>query len=339
MSTSIKILNIDDIFHEYQQTRLVNKRIRQDREEKLFSEYPELKQLDRDSTASYIEAAKARIAGVKIDTSANKEKAARKRELLKQAGYPEDYLDPIFNCRSCEDTGYLGDKRCHCFDEKLINALYLQSNLKNQFEVQNFSTFSTEYYSKEMYGEKRYSPYDNMVSILKKSKEFAKRLHEGSFDAEDSTVKGNLLLFGQTGLGKTFLTNCIAKELLDQKHTILYLSAQELFEDILAGYVLNHHDDLEPLFDLVYNCELLIIDDLGTEFTNEFVRSRLFELLNKRIINKKSTLISTNLNTREIDERYSQRIMSRIFESYTVFEFYGDNVRYAKRIAEQKKNI
>ena len=136
-------------------------------------------------------------------------------------------------------------------------------------------------------------------------------------------------------LGKTFLTNCIAKSLLDKGYTVLYLSAINLFDNILRDIIMknNHEQHQEMLYDYIYNCDFLIIDDLGTELTNSFVQSQLFEIINKRTIRNQSTLISTNLDLKMIRERYTERIMSRIVDSYLIFNLYGDNIRYMKRMS------
>ena len=118
---------------------------------------------------------------------------------------------------------------------------------------------------------------------------------------------------------------------MDRKHSVFYLSANELFEDILAGHIMKNDNDYTDLYNFIYNCELLIIDDLGTELTNNFVLSELFEIINKRSIIGKSTLISTNLSIKQLRDRYTERIMSRIVDNYTVFNMYGDNIRYQKR--------
>ena len=150
-----------------------------------------------------------------------------------------------------------------------------------------------------------------------------------TFDKEG----GNLLFYGETGLGKTFLSNCIAKALMDTQHTVLYQSAVQLFEDVCGDVIMRkgQNPTSKETYNYLYNCDLLIIDDLGTEFTNSFVSSELYSILNTRMRENKSTVISTNLNLQELTERYSDRISTRIFAEYKVFNFYGNNIRLAKR--------
>lgn len=325
-------LNIEDILHNYERTRLLNKRILQERKDKIYSLLPRIEEIDNTAATSYLQAAKLRVMGKDSDkaftesiSNENRRLSDEKRRLLVSAGYPDNYLEPIFDCPKCQDTGYFDNIKCSCFMDKIIDSLYLQSNLKNILSKENFDTFSMEYYSKDISDNSNFSPYENISNILERSKAFIRTFDEKTLD------RGNLLIYGETGLGKTFLTNCIAKELLDNGHSVLYLSAGELFESVLAGYLMNRKIELEDLYRYIYNSELLIIDDLGTELTNNFVLSQLFEVINKRETSGLSTLISTNLTMKQLRDRYSERIMSRIISNYTVFNIYGDNIRYQKR--------
>lgn len=327
-----KTLSIEEILHGYERTRLANKRLLQERRADIYAKIPQIEEIDAFMSASYLRAARLKVQGTEdakqqIDDirTANRKRSEEKRALLVAAGYPADYLEPVYTCKVCQDNGYVNGEKCACFLNQMIDSLYLQSNLKNVLEKENFQTFSLDYYSREPYNGKEFSPYENISNILNRSKQFIKR-----FETEKRN-RGNLLIYGETGLGKTFLTNCIAKELLDHGHSVLYLSANELFESILAEYLMNQKRELEDLYNYIYNSELLIIDDLGTELTNNFVLSQLFEIINKREIEGLSTLISTNLTMKQLRDRYSERIMSRIIAGYTVFNIYGDNIRYQKR--------
>lgn len=325
-------LSISSIMHEYEQTRLNNKRLSSERRNEIYSKIPAIEELDSTSTGAYISSALARIntgqdisKDYKSIREANRNRTAQKKKLLVEAGYPEDYLDPIYTCPMCKDTGYIDQERCSCFRDKIINNLYIQSNLTNILEKENFDTFNLDYYSKEMRQGYDHSPYDNIVNVLNSAKNFVENF------STCKSHRGNVLIYGEVGLGKTFLTNCIAKAVLDKGHQVLYLTANELFQNILSPYLMNQDSVLADLYKYVYNCELLIIDDLGTELINSFTLSSLFEVINQRNIQGKSTLISTNLGLKDLKTKYSERIMSRIIESYTVFNIYGDNIRYQKR--------
>ncbi len=325
-------LSISNIMHEYEQTRLENNRIANDRRQEIYSKYPDIEAIDTASTTSYISSVLDRINGKSNDSKdirtvsqANRSRTLEKKRLLVEAGYPADYLDPLYTCPICKDTGYVNQDRCKCFKDKIINKLYLQSNLSNILEKENFQTFRLDYYSKEKRADYDYSPYDNIVNILNSAKAFVDNF------GTDQKERGNILIYGEVGLGKTFLTNCIAKAILDKGHQVLYVSANELFQNIFSPYLMNQEKVLADLYKYVYNCELLIIDDLGTELANTFTISNLFELINQRNIQGHSTVISTNLGLKELKTKYSERIMSRLIEGYTVYNIYGDNIRYQKR--------
>lgn len=333
---NFELLKKEAILHEYERTRLQNKRILQDRQEEIYAKIPEIARLQSESRLSYIALAKERILGAKPDnhdgsvSDRNRENTARIQELLLYHGYPATYLDPIYDCAICKDQAYVDGKMCRCFEKKIVDALYRQSNMTQVLDRENFDTFDLEYYSRTIPANKNWtaSPYDNARNTLQIIKGFVTRF---STQARD---RGNLLLYGEPGLGKTFLTNCIAKSLLDSGHTVLYLSANDIFEQVFGQYLMNKKLELEELYKYIYNSELLIIDDLGTETTNTFVCSKLFEVINQRGLTGKSTVISTNLSMKDLQERYSERIMSRIVESYTVLQLYGDNIRYQKRKKE-----
>lgn len=332
---NFELLKKESILHDYERARLKNKRILQDRQAEIYEKIPEIKTLQQESKLSYIELAKARILGQKSDTSKgtsdrNRENSSRIQDLLMYHGYPATYLDPIYDCPICKDQAYVNGTMCHCFERKIVDALYRQSNMTQVLDRENFETFNLDYYGRDIPVNKHWtaSPYENAKNTLQIVKGFVNR-----FSTQESN-RGNLLLYGEPGLGKTFLTNCIAKSLLDHGHTVLYLSANDIFEQVFGQYLMNKKLELEELYKYIYNSELLIIDDLGTETTNTFVCSKLFEVINQRGLTGKSTVISTNLSMKDLQERYSERIMSRIVESYTVLQLYGDNIRYQKRKKE-----
>ena len=154
---------------------------------------------------------------------------------------------------------------------------------------------------------------------------------EDEFVNQFDTTFANLYFFGDTGIGKTFLSNCIAKELLDLGHSVIYFTAFQLF-DILSKGVFEKDADAIATHQNIFDCDLLIIDDLGTELSNSFTTSQLFLCLNERILRQKSTIISTNLNMNQVADIYSERVLSRISNSYTIIKLFGDDIRLKKRI-------
>jgi DNA replication protein DnaC len=191
---------------------------------------------------------------------------------------------------------------------------------------ENFDTFDMNFYSTQKDRRLGISPRENMQSIVTTCKDFI---------AQFDTHARNLLFYGDTGVGKTFLTNCIARELLDTSHTVIYLTAFHLV-DILQTNTFGQ-DDLddsgENMFDYILDCDLLIIDDLGTELNNSFVTSQLFLCINERLISRKSTIISTNLSLDELQNEYSERIFSRLVSNYEIMLILGDDIRIKKAIS------
>lgn len=245
-----------------------------------------------------------------------------KRNVLAKNGYNKSYLDPIYDCELCKDTGYIEDKKCICFTQALINLAYEQSNLKDLLSKENFSTFSFDYYSDQKFENLGISPLDNIKGVYNRCRKFV-----DNFDQESA----NLILFGQTGLGKTFLCNCIAKALLDTSHSVLYLSAFKLFK-LLETYRFKNEEQEVSYDDVddIYTCDLLIIDDLGSEVINSFTSSELFSCLNTRLLARKSTVISTNLHPSGLSKYYSDRIVSRIFGDFVPLQLIGEDIRLQK---------
>lgn len=250
--------------------------------------------------------------------------SAKKKALLKDHGYPEDWLDPLYDCPDCRDTGYIGDKKCHCFLDKITDLLYGQSNMDSVLAEENFHHFRTDYYPDRLEGES-ISPRDNMEEILQTSFDFIRHFGKES-EAGRNAKQKNLLIFGNTGVGKSFLSHCIADALLKEGHSVLYLSAHRLFE-ILAEHTFHRENADSSANDLIYSCELLIIDDLGTEMNNAFVNSSLFTCLNERLQSGVSTIINTNLSLEQISHTYSERIFSRLLESYIPLHIIGEDIR------------
>ncbi len=249
----------------------------------------------------------------------------KKAALLAAAGYPKDYLEPHFSCPDCQDTGYIGTRKCHCFRQAVIDLLYTQSNLREFLDKETFSGFSLDFYPT--------GSVDPVTGL--NARQTARRVLDEcrKFVENFDTSFENLFLYGDTGLGKTFLSHCIARELLDTTHSVIYFSAFRLFE-LFADATFGRNSDQmsEELEQHIFDCDFLIIDDLGTEMTNTFVSSQLFLVLNERILRQKSTLISTNLALGTFADTYSERVFSRISSSYTMLKLIGDDIRIQKKL-------
>lgn len=205
-----------------------------------------------------------------------------KKGSSEKAGLSADYLETSYKCPDCKDTGFIDGKRCHCFTQAAIDLVYTQSNLKSILLRENFSTFSFDYYS-----DKDINPATGLSSLAT-AKDAVAKCHD-FIDHFDDTFS-NLYFYGDTGIGKTFLSNCVAKELMDHGHSVIYFTAFQLF-DILSKGVFAKDEEAIAANENIFTCDLLIIDDLGTELTNSFTTSQLFLCLNERILHRKSTII------------------------------------------------
>jgi len=253
----------------------------------------------------------------------NEELSKKKEALLLANGYPADYLSPVYICKDCNDTGMIGEERCHCFKQAVVDLLYAQSGISDIIKKENFSTFSFEYYNDTVIDPKtKLTPRQNITRIYEACQSFVR-----NFDHEFN----NLLFYGNSGLGKTFLSHCIAKELLGTAHTVLYLTSYELF-DILGKAMYKEDEDFPASAEHILDCDLLIIDDLGTELANAFTLSRLNLCINERFINQRSTIISTNFGIQDLETHYGERNFSRIFSSYTPLRFFGEDIRIRKKV-------
>ena len=294
---------------------------------KIYTDYPQIEDIDKKIYLSGAENVKRIIKAPQKADEFNKEYKQKFNELKKEREriIKENGIDPEFDavkyeCKFCSDTGFdKNGEKCECFKRKLINYRYEKSNLSPNLEKENFETFSFDYYSKEKVKGYELSPYENMKAIYSRAIKFC-----DNFDNEN---KG-LVFYGGSGLGKTFLSSCIAKRLMDNGKTVTYLRASKLFS-LYEEYRFNRLED-EGIINDIYSSDLLIIDDLGTEPQNKNNMSFLFDLLNDRIDANKKVIINTNYNMNEIAKMYSSRLTSRIYEHFIVYGFYGEDIRILK---------
>lgn len=242
-----------------------------------------------------------------------------KNSLINENGIDVNYDKYIYSCDICSDTGYTPDgKKCLCFKQRLINEAYSISNMSEIIKKQNFNTFSFDYYSKSS-NDGAASPYENMVRIYNSCKRFCENF--------ESEIK-SLLFYGPTGLGKTFLSSAVAKEIMDSGKTVIYTRATRLFA-MNDDYKFGRNSD-KSVIDNIYNADLLIIDDLGTEPYNKNSISFLFDVINERIAENKKMIINTNLQLNELTKLYSTRFTSRLYEYFILYKFYGEDIRIQK---------
>ena len=299
-------------------------KVREDREAaekrraELYDKIPEISEIDAalaSLSAEIVSALINRSAAVSIDNL--KDQALKLREardaLLIQNGYPADYTDIRYECDKCQDTGFVGIKVCSCMKRRLILAEYESSGIGKLMETQSFDTFDLSYYHGA----------ENMNLVFKACREYA--------DLFDPKKSPNMLFIGKTGLGKTHLSTSIARVVIDKSYDVRYETAQNLFSDFeYERFNRSPADEAGGRTSKYYECELLIIDDLGTEMTNSFTVSCLYNLINTRVNSGLPMIINTNLDKDELNRRYSDRITSRLFGGFRIMMFTGTDIRQQK---------
>lgn len=326
----------DAIMRDYSQKQFQSRYTLDEHKREVYEKIPRLREIEQDITSISLQAVRRRLTS-KVSATADAAQSykrkiaalgAERKKLLTSAGYPEDYLTIQYHCPLCQDTGYIDGQKCQCFRKAAVELLYTQSNLKEILEKENFDSFSFDYYSDTIKNEVTgLSAQDTAKDAVQKARQFIE-----SFDREFH----NLFLYGNTGVGKTFLSHCIAKELIDRANCVIYFSAFDLF-DTLAKETFQRDALTAGAQEDILSCDLLIIDDLGTELTNSFVASALFQCINERIMRKKSTIISTNLSLDQFSDLYSERIFSRITSHYTMIKLIGNDIRVQKRLLGGKQ--
>ena len=314
----------DAIMREYDRRQYHNYRIQCARKDEIYQKIPRIREIEESiSSFSMAQAEKLFLSEERDSADPNALEDLRrglaslrqeKELLLKQNGYPADYLEMHYTCPACQDTGYVGSRKCGCFHREEIRLLYSSSRLEEALAKENFAALSFDVYDEEQKAA--------MPAIID-----ACRLFISTFDGKFQ----NLMLYGPVGTGKTFLTNCIAKELLDRSHSVVYFTAFQLFELLSPSHT--EENDLRQRSEAVLDSDLLILDDLGTEMLNTFTVSRLFQVLNERALRRRSTIISTNLSLKDFRDLYSERIFSRITSSYTLLKFTGSDIRIRRKIS------
>lgn len=325
----------DIVMRIYDKRRFENNHLRELRIQEVYDKVPRVKEIEAAIASTAVRRARkllfkdeeTELARTLSDNIASL--AREKEELLISNGFSSNYMELWYDCPDCRDTGYIGNTKCKCFRQAVIDMLYTQSNLKQILVNENFSAFTLEYYDNTTANPiTGLTPYQNMQKVHRTCLQFT----------EDFPDSQNLLFYGETGTGKTFMTNCIARELIEKSFSVIYLTAISLFDLFERQAFGTDPDDTMSTRDLeqyLFDCDLLIIDDLGTESPNSFTNSRLFYCLNERLLRNKSTIISTNLTLDTINGLYSERIASRILSNYTLLKLYGDDIRMKKKLLQR----
>lgn len=303
----------------------------QERRESIFRRQPRLRQIDtelRATTSRIISSALRRgtdpLPALEVLRDENLSLQEEKRALLGKLGLPQDCLEDKPACPLCGDTGYRGGEMCRCL--RSYYAREQQKELSRMLDLagQSFESFSLDWYAEEALPHLGISPRENMEWVYRTCKRYA--------DQFASPGSGNLLLTGPPGLGKTFLSAAIAREVSGDGWSVVYDTAAHVFQQF-EDRKFGREEDQEAQGDVarVLSCDLLILDDLGTEMTTAFVQSTLYQILNSRLLERRPTILSTNLKVAELSGRYGAQTASRVEGEYQILTFFGQDIRLLRK--------
>ena len=330
--------NLKQLLIEYDKKRDEAIRQAEKRKQSLYSQIPRLEEIDSEISLLTIRTSKTLL--MQKDNSLLKDLNKKidllrkeKQNLLKKNQIEENFFLPQYECMNCKDTGYLENSNyissmCNCLKQKLFNIEYNKSNIYN-LASQNFDNFKINYYSDKADPDKYHSdlsPRENIKLIYDISQKFLENF--------ENPNEKNLLFTGNTGLGKTFLSSCIANELIKKGRTVLYQTSPVMLDEII-NYRFCKDSSQNDFYEHLLNVDLLIIDDLGTECMNQMKFTELFNVLNTRLLNQSNkvtkTIISTNLSLQNLYSNYDERIVSRLVGYYDICYFFGDDIRFKIR--------
>lgn len=326
MSDLIKDIKLK-IIDNYEQMRNKAFSEKERRVREIYEKYPELSEFSKEINKLGIENTKNILKDPQNAESYNKEfnkklsdLTLKRKEFIKENNIDPEFDKVKYQCLKCEDTGFTENgEKCSCFKEKIINQTYKSSNLSEVMKNMEFKNFSLDYYNN--IAENGISERENMEFILKGAKTFCDNFED---------YKRNILFYGAPGLGKTFISVSVAREIIKQGKSVIYIPATKLFSNY-EDFKFGKNDNLDEFLDDIYNADLLIIDDLGTEYMSKISVSFLFDLVNDRILKGKKIIINTNLMPDALEKAYSVRFMSRIYEYFDVFRFFGKDIRIQKQ--------
>ncbi len=314
---------------KFQKKRDKAKRDLEDRKNEIYTFIPRIKEIEKEINRLGLKIAKAVIidatkSGNALDEIKKDMKLLKQEQavLLTEHNIPMDYLVVHYECSKCSDTGFLeSGKACNCYKQEMITSHYKHSNLTEIINKENFNTFNIDVFSDEHNEVLNSTIREHMTSVLATCESF---VYNFSKDEQK-----NLIFYGSTGLGKTFLCNCIAKALLDKGVTVLYQTAFRIVDTISSyRFAPKKTAQMKENYELLITCDLLIIDDLGTEMINSFTNTEIFNIINTRLLENRKTIISTNFSPMQVKENYSDRVSSRIFGHYEFVAFVGKDLRW-----------
>lgn len=328
---SVNENKIRTLLMQYENKRNDAEYLASERKKRLFEDIPELKEIENKRNKIGMMAVRmVTRSGISIESAKNEMEKEfkvlrdREEEIYKEHNIPKDYLEVKYECNVCNDRGILEQGgRCKCLEQKIIEDLYDKSNMKHLISRENFKTLDKTVYSDAPNsGGNGITQRELMEENIRHAKEFV-----NSVDKADSL---NLVFYGATGTGKTFLSSCIASSVIEKGYTVMYKPCAELIQLASKNQFGKYEEGVNDEYERLYTCDLLIIDDLGTELNNKFVTGEIYKLINARIVSGKKFIISTNYSPSKINEEYTSRVSYRLLESCKMLEFRGDNIRLTK---------
>lgn len=300
------------------------------RKEEVYKRFPRVKELEKQISMGGIKAARAVLAGGDVKKAVSELRdqdlamQAEVKRILTDNGYPANYFEPKYFCKKCEDKGYydINGKtvRCSCMKSALVTCACAELNRYAPLSLSTFESFDLEYYDKSINPKVKTSPYEHMSKVFRFCQNYADNFSKNS---------ESILMSGETGLGKTHLSLAIANEVIKKGYGVVYASAPPIISKLEKEYFSSDKDD--SLFSMLADCDLLIIDDLGTEFYSQFAVSQFYNLFNSRMLSNKPIIINTNLTITELKEKYTDRFVSRICGNARQLDFLGRDIRIRRK--------
>jgi len=321
---------ISAVLRRYDEKRREKEELIQKRKEKVYREIPQLYEIDNALRATSFEIISAALKNgddveglLNTVKSRNQELRNAKERLLTDNGYPTDYLAVKYDCEKCEDRGYIGATMCECLKSECKAQRTRELSKMLPIENENFDTFNLDLYSTAEWGNTGISPRENMS-----------RIYDFCIDYSVNFSKSmpNLLFNGSTGLGKTFLCSCIARVVAEKGFSVVYDTVVNIVNAFEAEKFGHATDETAEDIKRYAECDLLIIDDLGTEFPTQFSQTALYTIINNRIMSGKKMIVNTNLSMEEIEKKYSVQIVSRLEGEFINLPFYGEDIRIKRQM-------
>lgn len=316
----------EQVLRHYKEIQMKENLALELRKKEIITKYPIIVSLDDKIENLSVKRALA-ISGVsdfdiiELDNLINKIQK-EKEDILIKNGYDKDYLTVHYSCKECNDTGYIGNRKCNCFYNKLIELYLNDSGLTEDIRKATFDKFDLSLYPNKIVSDEKISSVENMTNILN----YIKCNYINNFSE-------NLLFYGTIGSGKTFISLCIATEMLNKGLCVIFRKANELIKDFSEFNAKGQ----ENIKNLLYNCDLLIIDSLGTEYISDFSLKQLYYLIDYRIINNKRMIINTSFELSELLKTYSEIICSRLFGEFKFCKMYSEDIRIKKHLIHNKE--